>query len=110
MKHLALAGFALAEGILTAFEGRTSHAAVVARQMGKACLVGCKTLRVEPDGRGASLGEQRIHAGDWIALDGATGEITLGGRDIVRAPPPEAETIARWRAASVAASAHLHQS
>ncbi len=100
-----IAGFALADGILTAFGGRTSHAAVVARQMGKACLVGCKSLRIESDGRGASLGEQRIHAGDWIALDGATGEITLGRRDIVRAPPPEAETIARWRAESAVATA-----
>jgi pyruvate,orthophosphate dikinase len=105
-----IAGFALAEGILTAFGGRTSHAAVVARQMGKACLVGCRTLRIESDERGATLGEQRIHAGDWIALDGATGEITLGRRDIVRAPPPEAETIARWRAESAAAPAPLHQS
>jgi pyruvate,orthophosphate dikinase len=92
-----IAGFAIAEGVLTAVGGRTSHAAVVARQMGKACLVGCRTLRIDADERGATLGEQHIHCGDWIALDGATGEITLGRRDIVSAPPPEAETISRWR-------------
>lgn len=92
-----IAGFAIAEGVLTAVGGRTSHAAVVARQMGKACLVGCRALHIDADERGAALGDQRIRLGDWIALDGARGEVTLGRRAIVAAPPPEAETIARWR-------------
>ncbi|QBR70569.1 pyruvate, phosphate dikinase [Beijerinckiaceae bacterium] len=85
-----IAGFAVAAGILTATGGRTAHAAVVARQMGKICLVGCKTLCVDADLRHASLGDKKIVEGDWISLEGTTGEIFLGQRDII-AERPEAE-------------------
>src|SRR5208337_4380982 len=77
-----VAGFAVADGILTAIGGRTAHAAVVARQMGKVCLVGCRSLVIDDD-QGASLGGYHVQEGDWIALDGASGEITLGRRDII---------------------------
>lgn len=92
-----ISGFAVASGILTATGGRTAHAAVVARQMGKICLVGCRTLCVDADLRQARLGENTIAEGDWISLEGTTGEIFLGRRDII-AERPEAELaeIAEW--------------
>jgi pyruvate,orthophosphate dikinase len=92
-----VAGFAVAEGILTAIGGRTSHAAVIARQMGKVCLVGCRTLTIDADEQGATLGGATIRQGDWIALDGAKGLISLGKRDIVLGNPAESAIIERWR-------------
>lgn len=77
-----VAGFAVAAGILTAVGGKTAHAAVVARQMGKACLVGCAELRVG-DGTEARLGDEVLREGDWLCLDGESGAVTLGRRDIV---------------------------
>ena len=73
-----VAGFAVAGGILTAIGGRTSHAAVVARQMGKVCIVGCRALTLAEGGAPARLGEAVLKEGDWIALDGGSGEILLG--------------------------------
>ncbi len=96
-----VAGFAAADGVLTAVGGRTAHAAVVARQMGKVCLVGCRSLVVD-EGRGAaSLGERPVREGDWIALDGATGEISLGRRATIAEDPPEAAVVRRWREEAV---------
>ena len=90
-------GFAVVKGILTAVGGRTAHAAVVARVMGKACLVGCRALLID-DGRGvATIGGKALHEGDFIALDGATGEISLGLRRIVSEEPPETAIIRQWR-------------
>jgi pyruvate,orthophosphate dikinase len=92
-----VAGFAAADGVLTAIGGRTSHAAVVARQMGKVCLVGCAALAIDADERGATIGGQVLRQGDWIALDGASGEITLGRRQIAFELAPESKTILEWR-------------
>lgn len=66
-----------AGGLLTATGARTSHAAVVARQMGKVCLVGCEQLAIDADGRKARLGAQSFAEGDLIALDGNSGAIYL---------------------------------
>jgi pyruvate,orthophosphate dikinase len=92
-----VAGFAVADGILTAIGGRTAHAAVVARQMGKVCLVGCGALAIAADERSARLGDETLRQGDWIALDGETGEISLGEREIAVEPPPEAALLQHWR-------------
>jgi pyruvate,orthophosphate dikinase len=91
-----LVGFAAADGILTAIGGRTSHAAVVARQMGKVCLVGCAALAIEADERGARIDGQALQRGDWIALDGTSGEITLGRREIAFELAPQSKTILEW--------------
>ncbi|MDI9849636.1 PEP/pyruvate-binding domain-containing protein [Rhodoblastus sp. 17X3] len=91
-----VAGFAAAAGILTAIGGRTAHAAVVARQMGKVCLVGCRALVISADQSHASLGGQELRQGDWIALDGASGEISLGRRDIAVETPVEYAKIQQW--------------
>ncbi len=92
-----VAGFAAADGVLTAIGGRTSHAAVVARQMGKVCLVGCAALAIDADARGATIGGQTLRQGDWIALDGASGEITFGRRGIAFELAPESKTVLEWR-------------
>lgn len=94
-----IAGFAAASGILTAVGGRTAHAAVVARQMGKACLVGCRALSVDAGLGQARLADKIIAEGDWLSLDGATGEIFLGRREIVlERPEAELAAIASWTA------------
>ncbi len=90
-------GFAVADGILTAVGGRTAHAAVVARQMGKVCLVGCRALAIDERQGSASLDGRTIREGDWIALDGASGEIALGHRAITSEETPETAIVRRWR-------------
>ncbi|SKA35658.1 pyruvate phosphate dikinase [Enhydrobacter aerosaccus] len=94
-----VAGFAVAQGILTAAGGRTAHAAVVARQLGKVCLVGCRTLAIDEEHRQAMLGDAVVREGDWISLDGDAGTIALGRRSIVSCPPPEAAEVERWKQA-----------
>ncbi len=93
-----IAGFAAADGILTAVGGRTAHAAVVARQLGKVCLVGCRDLRIDESGRSATIGANKIEEGDWISLDGETGEVMLGRLEIVaELPQAELTAIDAWR-------------
>ena len=71
-------GMAVAKGILTARGGMTSHAAVVARGMGTCCVAGCWELRIdEPNGKFA-LGGKTFEEGDWISLDGTTGNVYSG--------------------------------
>lgn len=88
-------GFSVAAGILTASGGRTAHAALVARQMGRPCIVGCAALRVDETRRRVTLGEVELSEGDWLSLDADAGTIHRGRRDIVRTRP-EAE-IAVWQ-------------
>jgi pyruvate,orthophosphate dikinase len=71
-------GMHAAEGILTARGGMTSHAAVVARGMGKCCIAGCSALEIDAARGVMQVGGQRIRAGDVITLDGTTGEVMLG--------------------------------
>jgi pyruvate,orthophosphate dikinase len=71
-------GMAAAQAILTARGGTTSHAAVVARGMGKPCVAGCKEIEVLPDGTGFRVGVVTVRRGDWITLDGSTGRVILG--------------------------------
>jgi pyruvate,orthophosphate dikinase len=92
-----IAGFAAAAGVLTAVGGRTAHAAVVARQLGKVCLVGCSSLAMDDRGE-ARLGETVLKEGDWLSLDGETGEVFLGRREIaLERPEAEIAEIQRWR-------------
>jgi pyruvate,orthophosphate dikinase len=56
----------------------TSHAALVARQMGKTCVVGCEALKVDYKARTITVGERVIAEGDWLSIDGFTGEVILG--------------------------------
>ncbi|MFQ5917201.1 MAG: pyruvate, phosphate dikinase, partial [Candidatus Binatia bacterium] len=71
-------GIEAAEGILTARGGMTSHAALVARQMGKVCVVGCEALNVDYDAHEMRVGDIGLREGDWVSLDGAAGEVIRG--------------------------------
>ena len=71
-------GMHAAEGILTARGGMTSHAAVVARGMGTACVAGCGDIEFAEDGKSFTLGGKTVNEGDYISLDGSTGKIYLG--------------------------------
>jgi pyruvate,orthophosphate dikinase len=94
-----IAGLAAAAGVLTRFGGRTSHAAVVARQLGKVCLVGCAELRVDAAARTCTLGDARLREGDAITLDGETGLIYAGSMPIAtERPDDDLALVARWRA------------
>jgi pyruvate,orthophosphate dikinase len=92
-------GMAAARGILTARGGMTSHAAVVARGMGKCAVVGCTEISVDIRQRHFSVNGRKIDEGDWLTLDGATGRVFAGNlstvpSDIVRVAagtlPPDA--------------------
>ena len=75
-----------ADGLLTHLGARTSHAAVVARQLGKVCLVGCETLQVDLSARAIRLGERLLAEGDLITLDGTTGTVYDGRIEVVVEP------------------------
>jgi pyruvate,orthophosphate dikinase len=70
-------GMFVAQGVLTATGGMTSHAAVVGRQMGKPSIVGAAALDVDEDGKRLSINGQTIHEGDFVSFDGLTGEVKL---------------------------------
>lgn len=96
-------GIAGAAGILTARGGRTAHAAVVARQMGKVCLVGCRELAIDLAKRSCSIGGKPLREGQLISLDGGAGGVYAGAVDIVRAKPErELAVVASWSAKSPA--------
>jgi pyruvate, orthophosphate dikinase len=71
-------GMQAADGILTAFGGASSHAALVSRQMGKVCVVGCSALQIDYDKRTVTAGATVLKEGDFISVDGFTGEVMAG--------------------------------
>ena len=71
-------GMHIAEGTLTAHGGMTSHAAVVARGMGAACVSGCKEVEVDEENKVMHIGQYTISEGDYICIDGSTGCVYLG--------------------------------
>jgi pyruvate,orthophosphate dikinase len=90
-------GLIQAAGILTAHGGMTSHAAVVARGMGKPCVAGCEDLTIDLDRRALTIGGQQLSEGDVITIDGGTGRVVVGAVDLV--PPQVNEdfaTILGW--------------
>ena len=81
-----LEGMIAANGILTARGGKTSHAAVVARGMGKTCVCGAEALDVDAGTRTVRVGTVLIKEGDEISIDGSTGEVFLGSMPVVPSP------------------------
>jgi pyruvate,orthophosphate dikinase len=71
-------GMLAAQGILTSRGGRTSHAALVARQFGKPAVVGCAALDIDLDKREISVDGRKINEGEWVSIDGTRGEVYLG--------------------------------
>jgi pyruvate,orthophosphate dikinase len=93
-----IAGLNAAAGVLTVLGGRTSHAAVVARQMGKVCVVGCRALRLARVPHMCSIAERTFREGELITIDGETGHVYGGRVGVAIEKPRDAlATIARWR-------------
>ncbi|KAF8765673.1 hypothetical protein HU200_008170 [Digitaria exilis] len=78
-------GMHAAAGILTARGGMTSHAAVVARGWGKCCVSGCSSVLVNDAEKSVVIGDKVLHEGDWLSLNGSTGEVILGKQPL--SPP-----------------------
>ena len=92
-----IGGMHAAQGILTATGGMTSHAAVVARGMGKCCVAGAGTVRIDPEGGRFTAGEETVRAGDVISLDGSAGEVMKGSVPTLPAAlTAEFEAILSW--------------
>jgi len=93
-----VAGFAVAAGIVTIVGARTAHAALVARQMGKPCIVGCGGIAIDAAAGKAHIGDITICASDWITIDGDTGHLYCGRLETVTMRPEnELAEVARWR-------------
>jgi pyruvate,orthophosphate dikinase len=90
-------GMHAAQGILTATGGKTSHAAVVARGWGKCCIVGCEVLRIDYDAQTFTVGDHVVKAGEFLTLDGSTGEVFLGELELKKPElPPAYYTLMGW--------------
>lgn len=90
-------GFIAAQGILTAKGGLTSHAAVVARGMGKPCITGCEGLDVDLEARHISIFGVIYDEGTLITIDGTTGSVIIGEPDLVAASNEgELDTLLKW--------------
>ena len=90
-------GMFVAQGILTATGGKTSHAAVVARGWGKCCIVGCEQLDVDYATKIAHANGKSIRQGDWITLDGNDGIVYLGQVKLITPELPDAfSTLMGW--------------
>ncbi|MGD9938304.1 MAG: pyruvate, phosphate dikinase [Clostridia bacterium] len=90
-------GMHAAQGILTATGGKTSHAAVVARGWGKSCIVGCEKLNIDYDKKLFTANGIIVKEGDYLTLDGTSGNVYKGELKLISPEPPEAyNTIMTW--------------
>lgn len=92
-----LHGLIAARGVLTSRGGLVSHAAVVARGMGRPAVCGVEELVIDGDGAGATIGDHRLLPGDLLSIDGTTGEVVIGEVPVLRPDPPaRLERLLRW--------------
>jgi pyruvate, orthophosphate dikinase len=90
-------GMAVAQGILTATGGKTSHAAVVARGWGKCCIVGAEKLQIDYAGKSMTAGGKTVKEGEWITLDGGEGVVYEGDMPLVVPSLPKSyEILMKW--------------
>jgi pyruvate,orthophosphate dikinase len=90
-------GLMHSQGVITSHGGMTSHAAVVARGMGKPCIAGVQEMKIDEKAREFSIGNKVIKAGDWISMDGATGRVILGQAKLTEATFDEnVNTVLAW--------------
>ena len=97
-------GMEAAEGILTQRGGMTSHAALVARQMGKVCVACCGALSIDYDAKTLTVAGRTFAEGDWLSLDGSTGEVLAGRLETQEAELEELKRKVRTRLAAERAS------
>lgn len=92
-----IGGMHAAEGILTSRGGMTSHAAVVARGMGKCCVAGCNDLNIEEDKKTLEVNGRVLKEGDYITINGTTGEVIIGKVPLIEPElTKEFQTIMKW--------------
>ena len=90
-------GIVAAQGVLTSRGGMTSHAAVVARGMGKPCISGCEAVKIDPKAHLFQVGEQVVKEGDIISIDGTTGNVYLGEVPMISPDlSPEFQKLLSW--------------
>jgi pyruvate,orthophosphate dikinase len=90
-------GMAVAQGILTATGGKTSHAAVVARGWGKCCIVGAEKISIDYKSKTMTAGGKTVKEGDWVTLDGSEGAVYLGSQPLVVPELPKSyTTLMKW--------------
>jgi len=92
-------GMIASQGVLTSKGGATSHAAVVARGMGKPCVAGCEALQIDRRTKVARLDGVELHEGDWLTIDGTTGNVAVGELTLIPPPtqlPPWQQTFLSW--------------
>jgi pyruvate,orthophosphate dikinase len=90
-------GLIHAQGVLTSHGGMTSHAAVVARGMGKPCIAGAQDLKIDAEGRTVTIGDVTYGESDWLTLDGASGKVIKGQAALVEASVGgDVNTILAW--------------
>ncbi len=90
-------GMHVAQGILTATGGKTSHAAVVARGWGKCCIVGCEAIRIDYTKKQFTVGDKVVKHGDFLTLDGSAGVVYVGELPLVKPELPDAyQTIMKF--------------
>ena len=90
-------GMAVAQGILTATGGKTSHAAVVARGWGKCCIVGAEKLDIDYQNHRMTAGGKTVKEGEWVTLDGGEGVVYVGDMPLVTPELPKAyTTLLKW--------------
>lgn len=90
-------GIVYAQGVLTSRGGMTSHAAVVARGMGKPCVCGCESIKIDAEGELFTVNGQVVKKGDFISVDGATGNVILGQAPMVEPTlSDDFETLLNW--------------
>jgi len=102
-----LHGMIAAQGIMTATGGTTSHAAVIARALGKPCVVGCGDLRIDAGARTLAVRDRTLAEGDEVCLDGTTGEIFTGAMAQATGPGAHADLDSLLRVAADAADAEI---
>jgi pyruvate,orthophosphate dikinase len=84
-----IAALEAAVGLVAARGARTAHAAVVARQLGKACIVGCKDLEIDADGRAGRFGSRAVAEGELLTIDARAGHVYAGSLPVVRRQPDD---------------------
>ena len=90
-------GLMHAQGVITSHGGMTSHAAVVARGMGKPCIAGAGDMKIDEKAKRFSVGDVVVKEGDWITMDGATGQVILGQAKLAPASFDEnVNTVLGW--------------
>lgn len=90
-------GIVVAQGVLTSRGGMTSHAAVVARGMGKPCVCGCESIRIDYTTKSFKCGDVVVKEGDIISIDGSTGQVILGEVPMIEPElSPEFQKLLQW--------------